>query len=620
MESLQAHGRRNDDGMTYPWRLIQGRARGIDAGSMRDRPVALTERMELMLKRFALLVLAALVVTGCSGERTPGPSGQTAQPEAARYDLLIENGTVYDGLGGEPYVADVAISDDRIAAIGTSLGPAERVIDASGLAVAPGFINMLSWATESLIEDGRSQSDIRQGVTLEVMGEGWTMGPVNEVMKAEAMARQGDITFDITWTTLGEYLQFLEDKGISTNVASFVGATTVRIHELGYADRAPTPEELERMRGLVRAAMEEGALGVGSSLIYAPAFYADTAELVALAEVAAEYGGRYISHMRSEGAQFVEAVDELITIAREADIGAEIYHLKAAGEANFDKLETVFERIEAARAEGLDITADMYTYTAGATGLNASMPPWVQEGGYEAWAERLRDPQVRARLQQEILTPSDDWENLYLAAGGPENLVLVGFKNPDLKSLTGKSLAEVAEMRGTSPVTTMMDLVLEDGSRVGTIYFIMSEENIRKKIAKPWMAFGSDAASLAPEGKFLLSSTHPRAYGTFARLLGKYVREEKVIPLQEAIRRLTSLPAENLKIAGRGALKEQYYADVVVFDPATIQDHATFAEPHQYSTGVEHVIVNGVPVLLDGEHTGATPGRFVKGPGYAAAD
>ncbi len=573
-----------------------------------------------MLKRFALLVLAALVVTGCSGERTPGPSGQTAQPEAARYDLLIENGTVYDGLGGEPYVADVAISDDRIAAIGTSLGPAERVIDASGLAVAPGFINMLSWATESLIEDGRSQSDIRQGVTLEVMGEGWTMGPVNEAMKAEALERQGDITFDITWTTLGEYLQFLEDKGISTNVASFVGATTVRIHELGYADRAPTPEELERMRGLVRAAMEEGALGVGSSLIYAPAFYADTAELVALAEVAAEYGGRYISHMRSEGAQFVEAVDELITIAREADIGAEIYHLKAAGEANFDKLETVFERIEAARAEGLDITADMYTYTAGATGLNASMPPWVQEGGYEAWAERLRDPQVRARLQQEILTPSDDWENLYLAAGGPENLVLVGFKNPDLKSLTGKSLAEVAEMRGTSPVTTMMDLVLEDGSRVGTIYFIMSEENIRKKIAKPWMAFGSDAASLAPEGKFLLSSTHPRAYGTFARLLGKYVREEKVIPLQEAIRRLTSLPAENLKIAGRGALKEQYYADVVVFDPATIQDHATFAEPHQYSTGVEHVIVNGVPVLLDGEHTGATPGRFVKGPGYAAAD
>lgn len=573
-----------------------------------------------MLNRFALIVLATLLVTGCSGEQTPGQSGRPAQPEAARYDLLIENGTVYDGLGGEPYAADVAISDDRIAAIGTDLGTAERVIDASGLAVAPGFINMLSWATESLIEDGRSQSDIRQGVTLEVMGEGWTMGPVNEAMKAEALQRQGDITFDIAWTTLGEYLQFLEDKGISTNVASFVGATTVRIHELGYEDRAPTPEELERMRGLVRTAMEEGALGVGSSLIYAPAFYADTAELIALAEVAAEYGGRYISHMRSEGAQLVEAVDELITIAREADIGAEIYHLKAAGAANFDKLETVFERIEAARADGLDITADMYTYTAGATGLNASMPPWVQEGGYEAWAERLRDPDVRARLEEEILTPSDEWENLYLAAGGPQNLVLVGFKNPELKSLTGKTLAEVAEMRGTSPVTTMMDLVLEDGSRVGTIYFIMSEENVKKKIAKPWMAFGSDAGSLAPEGKFLLSNTHPRAYGTFARLLGKYVREEQVIPLQEAVRRLTSLPAENLKLAGRGALKEQYYADVVVFDPATIQDHATFAEPHQYSTGVAHVIVNGVPVLLDGEHTGATPGRFVKGPGYVAAE
>jgi len=567
-----------------------------------------------MLKRYAPLVLAAFAVTACSGEQMPG------QPETVRYDVLIENGTVYDGLGGEPHVADVAISDDRIAAIGTDLGTAERVIDASGLAVAPGFINMLSWATESLIEDGRSQSDIRQGVTLEVMGEGWTMGPVNEAMKAEALERQGDITFDITWTTLGDYLQFLEDKGISTNVASFVGATTVRIHELGYEDRAPTPAELERMRGLVRTAMEEGALGVGSSLIYAPAFYADTAELIALAQVAAEYGGRYISHMRSEGAQLVEAVDELITIAGEADIGAEIYHLKAAGGANFDKLDTVFERIEAARAEGLDITADMYTYTAGATGLNASMPPWVQEGGYEAWAERLRDPEVRARLEQEILTPSDEWENLYLAAGGPENLVLVGFKNPELKSLTGKTLAEVAEMRGSSPVTTMMDLVLEDGSRVGTIYFIMSEENVKKKIAKPWMAFGSDAASLAPEGKFLLSSTHPRAYGTFARLLGKYVREEQVIPLQEAVRRLTSLPAENLNIAERGALKARYYADVVVFDPATIQDHATFAEPHRYSTGVEHVIVNGVPVLLDGEHTGATPGRFVKGPAYVAAD
>jgi len=564
-----------------------------------------------MLLRIFLLLLIAFTFAGCSGGTSLG------QPGPAGYDLLIVNGTVYDGLGGDPYVADVAIRDERIAAIGPDLGPAARIIDAAGLAVAPGFINMLSWANESLIEDGRSQSDIRQGVTLEVMGEGWTMGPLSESMKAEATARQGDIRFEIAWTTLGEYLQYLEDKGISTNVASFVGATTLRIHEVGYEDRPPTDDELERMRDHVKTAMEEGALGVGSSLIYPPAFFAETSELIALCEVAAEYGGRYISHIRSEGGQFVEAVDELISIARATGIGAEIYHLKAAGEANFGKLETVFRRIENARAEGLDITADMYTYTAGATGLGAAMPPWVQEGGYDAWAERLRDPAIRAGLEDEIATPSDDWENLYLMAGGPENMVLAGFKNPELKPLTGKTLAEVAKMRRTSPITTMMDLVVEDGSRVGTIYFIMSEENIRKKIAKPWMAFGSDAESLAPEGNFLLSSTHPRAYGTFARLLGKYVRDEQVISLSEAIRRLTSLPAENLKIRNRGVLREDYYADVVIFDPGAVRDHATFAEPHQYSTGVKHVFVNGVPVLMDGEHTGATPGRFVKGPGYA---
>ncbi|MDH3362385.1 MAG: D-aminoacylase [Gammaproteobacteria bacterium] len=564
-----------------------------------------------MFTRIFLLVLIAFTFAGCSGDKGPG------QPEPAGYDLLIVNGTVYDGLGGDPYVADVAIRDDRIAAIGRDLGLATRIIDASGLAVAPGFINMLSWATESLIEDGRSQSDIRQGVTLEVMGEGWTMGPLSDSMKVEALARQGDIQFEIAWTSLGEYLQYLEDKGISTNVASFVGATTLRIHEVGYEDRPPTDDELQRMRDHVRTAMEEGALGVGSSLIYPPAFFAETSELIALCEIAAEYGGRYISHIRSEGSQFVEAVDELIAIARAAGIDAEIYHLKAAGEANFDKLETVFRRIEDARAEGLDITANMYTYTAGATGLGAAMPPWVQEGGYDAWAERLRDPAIRARLEEEITTPSDDWENLYLMAGGPENMVLAGFKNPELKPLTGKTLAEVADMRRTSPITTMMDLVVEDGSRVGTIYFIMSEENIRKKIAKPWMAFGSDAESLAPEGNFLLSSTHPRAYGTFARLLGKYVRDEQVISLQEAIRRLTSLPADNLKIRRRGVLQKDYYADVVIFDPQTVQDHATFAEPHKYSSGVQHVLVNGVPVLMDGEHTGATPGRFLKGPGYA---
>jgi len=559
-----------------------------------------------------LLCLSSLIILLASCSRTEAPD----VPAAGNFDLLIINGSVYDGYGGEPQMADVAITGDRIVAVGKNLGDARQTIDATGLAVAPGFINMLSWATQTLIEDGASQSDIRQGVTLEVMGEGWSMGPLSDAMADRLVSNQGDIRFEVEWRTLGEYLQYLEKRGIATNVASFVGATTVRIHEIGFADRAPTDEELERMRELVRTAMQEGALGVGSSLIYAPAFYARTDELIALNEVAAEYGGRYISHIRNEGHQLLEAVDELIAIARAANIGAEIYHLKAAGEENHGKLDAVFERIEAARADGLDITADMYTYTAGATGLDASMPPWVQEGGYDAWAARLKDPEVREKLQREIATPSDEWENLYLAAGSADRVLLNSFKNPDLKHLTGKTLAEVAAMRGTSPVTTMMDLVVEDGSRVGAIYFLMSEENVKKKIAQPWMAFGSDAESMTPEGVFLLSNPHPRAYGTFARLLGKYVRDEKVISLSEAIRRLTSFPAGNLKIQDRGALKAGYFADVVIFDPATIQDHATFAEPHQNATGVQHVVVNGEVVLADGEMTGARPGRFLKGPGY----
>jgi N-acyl-D-amino-acid deacylase len=574
---------------------------------MYNLPDTRTFKETCMIRKTALLLTLVLTLASCSGTPTPEPP---------HFDLLIEDGMVYDGFGGEPYTADIAINGDRIVAIGELDGSADATIDATGLAVAPGFINMLSWATASLIEDGRSQSDIRQGVTLEVMGEGWSMGPLTDEMKVEAVKRQGDIRFDIEWTTLGEYLQFLEDKGVSTNVASFVGATTVRIHELGYADRAPEADELARMQELVREGMREGALGVASSLIYAPAFYADTDELIALSKAAAEYGGRYISHLRSEGNKLLEAVDELITIAREAGIGAEIYHLKAAGKDNWPKLGQVFDKVNAARAEGLDITADMYTYTAGATGLDAAMPPWVQEGGLEAWIERLGDPAIRERLIGEISTPTDEWENLYLAAGSADKVLLIGFKNPDMKHLTGKSLAEVAAMRGTSPEITMMDLVIEDGSRVGTAYFIMAEENVRKKIAQPWMAFDSDAGSMAPEGVFLLSNTHPRAYGNFARLLGKYVRDEEVIPLSEAIRRLTSFPAGNLGISDRGVLAEGYFADIAVFDPATIQDHATFAEPHQYSTGVQHVIVNGVAVLKDGEHTGATPGRFVKGPGY----
>src|SRR6266516_3939834 len=541
----------------------------------------------------------------------------TAGSKAAQFDLIIRNGTIYDGSGNAPFNGGVAINRDRIAAVGQL--PAARgkmEIDANGLAVAPGFINMLSWATESLIQDGRSQSDIRQGVTLEIMGEGESMGPLNNAMKQEMVERQADIKYQVKWTTLGQYLDCLVQRGVSCNVASFVGATTVRIHEIGYADRPPMPAELERMKKLVRQAMEEGALGVGSSLIYAPAFYAKTDELIALANVASEYGGRYISHIRSEGTRLLEAADELITIARVARIPAEFYHLKAAGQANWNKLDALIRKIEAARAAGLRITADMYTYTAGQTGLDAAMPPWVQEGGYKAWAERLKDPAVRERVKREMDTPTDQWENFFIAAGSPDRILLVGFRNEKLKTLTGKTLAEIASLRGKSPEETAMDLVIEDGSRVSTVYFLMSEENVRKEIALPWVSFGSDAESPAPEGVFLKSNPHPRAYGNFARLLGKYVRDEKIIPLEEAIRRLTSFQAENLKLDRRGALKPGYFADVVVFDPAKVQDHATYERPHQYSTGVRHAFVNGIQVLKEGEHTGAKPGRVVRGPGW----
>ena len=555
------------------------------------------------LKLFAL----SLLLIGCT-DSTP----LVIEPE---YDLVIRNGLVYDGTGSDPMMADVAINGDRIVSVGTDLGPGKTEIDASGLAVAPGFINVLSWATESLIADGHSQSDIRQGVTLEVFGEGWSMGPFNEQMKQEEQQEQGDIKYDITWTTLDEYLEYLVARGISPNVASFVGATTVRIHVLGYEDRAPTAEELDTMRELVRQAMQDGALGVGSSLIYSPAFYASTEELIELAKVAAEYGGSYISHIRGEGNALLDAVEELVTIAREANVHAEIYHLKAAGQDNWDKIEKVFTRVETARAEGLDITADMYTYTAGATGLYAAMPPWVQEGGHQAWVERLKDPAIRQQLLEEMTTPSDEWENLLLAAGSADNVILIGFKNPELKHLTGKTLGEVARERNLSPEETAMDLVIEDDSRVTAAYFLMSEENIKKKIAQPWVSFGSDEASRSLTGVFEQSNPHPRAMGNFARLLGKYVREEKIISLQEAIRRLTALPAANLRLRERGKLEVGYFADVVVFDPDTVTDHATFSEPHQYATGVQHVFVNGVQVLKDGEHTGATPGRVVRGPG-----
>jgi N-acyl-D-amino-acid deacylase len=536
---------------------------------------------------------------------------------APEYDVLIRGGTLYDGGGGPPVVGDVGIRGDRIARIGDLGGASgDLEIDAAGLAVAPGFVNMLSWANESLIVDGRGQSDIRQGVTLEVMGEGESMGPLNDRMKAENVALQGDIRYDIEWTTLDEYLRWLEARGISPNVASFVGATTVRRHEIGYEDRPPTPEELERMKALVRAAMEDGALGLGSSLIYAPAFYASTEELIELSRVVAEHGGMYVSHLRSEGNRLLESADELIRIAREAGVPAEIYHVKAAGEANWPKMDALIAKVDSARAAGLRITADMYTYTAAATGLDAAMPPWVQEGGLPEWRRRLQDPGIRARVRREMTTPSDEWENLYLAAGSPEKVLLVGFKNPALKEYTGKSLSEVAAVRGTSPEETAMDLVVEDDSRVGTVYFLMSEENVGRQTALPWVSFGSDEEASAPEGVFTKYQQHPRAYGTFARLLGKYVRQERRMPLEEAVRKLAALPAENLRLRDRGRLREGWFADVVVFDPQRIQDHATFDEPRRYASGMVHVFVNGVQVLADGEHTGATPGRVVRGPGW----
>jgi N-acyl-D-amino-acid deacylase len=538
---------------------------------------------------------------------------EQAQPP---YDLIIENGQIYDGNGGMPFSADIAIKGDRIAAIGDfAANQALQSIDATNLAVAPGFINMLSWATTSLIKDGRSQSDIRQGVTLEVFGEGNSEGPLNEVMKARLTAVEEYGETPIQWTTLDEYLEFLISKGVATNVASFIGATTVRIHEIGYEDRPPAEDELARMRALVRQAMEDGAMGLGSSLIYAPAFYAQTDELIALAKVVGEYDGMYISHLRSEGNRLLEAIDELITIAREAGVAGEIYHLKMAGQSNWDKFDAVVEKVMAARAEGLAITADIYTYTAGSTGLDAGMPPWVQEGGYDAWVQRLQNPAIREQVLAQMTTPTDEWENLALAAG-PEGTLLVGFRNPDLRRYLGMTLAEVASQRETSAANTAIDLVIEDGSRVQVVYFLMSEENVAKGIALPWVSFASDAQSLAAEGQFLEQSTHPRAYGNFARVIGKYVRDDKVITLADAIRKLSKLPATNLKLRDRGELTPGYYADIVIFDPDQVQDHATFAQPHQYATGMQHVLVNGVPVLSDGEHTGAMPGQVVRGPGW----
>jgi N-acyl-D-amino-acid deacylase len=559
--------------------------------------------------KFALAALC--IVPALSVSLAPA-----ARSQPVPFDVVIRGGMVFDGTGAAGRRADVGLRGDRIAAIGDLSGrPAHTAIDASGLAVAPGFINMLSWSTESLLVDGRSQGELREGVTTQIFGEGSSMGPLTPVMKQRALEQMGDLKYDITWTTLSEYLATLERRGVSQNVASFIGATTIREYVIGLEDRKPTPAQLDQMRALVRQEMAAGALGIGSSLIYAPAFYASTDELIELCKVAAAYRGKYISHIRSEGNRLLESVDELIRISRDARIPAEIYHLKAAGQANWGKMDRVVAAIEAARAQGLQITADMYTYTAGATGLDASMPPWVLDGGYDAAYKRLADPETRKRIATAIQTPSDDWENLYLAAGSPDRVLLVEFKSDALKPLTGKTLAEAAKLRGEKPVDTIMNLVLEDRSRVGTVYFMMSEENIRKQIVLPWVSFGSDAASMAPELPFTKSSAHPRAYGNFARVLGKYVREDKVLNLPDAIRKLSGLPATTLELDRRGFLREGMFADVVVFDPARIADRATFEDPHQYAVGMRHVFVNGVQVIRDGEHTGARPGRALWGPG-----
>ena len=540
----------------------------------------------------------------------------SAAPPPAPYSVLIHDGTIYDGSGGTPYVGDVALKGDKIVYVGPHApGRAARTVDAAGKAVSPGFINMLSWANESLIADGRGLSDTVQGVTLEVMGEGNSMGPLSPEMKRLELGRQADIKYPIRWGTLGQYLDYMVKKGVTPNLASFVGATTVRAHELGEKDIDPTPAQLTRMRALVRQAMKEGAMGVGSSLIYAPANYAETPELVALTTEAGKCGGMYISHIRDEGSKLLEAIDELIEISRKSGARAEIYHYKQAGRENWDKIDAAIARVNQARASGLAITADMYTYPASATGLDAAFPLWMQDGGIEAWVKRLKDPAQRARAFAEMRRP-DAGENTKLVVHDPDKVLLSAFKTARLKPLTGKTLAEVAKMRGVTPEEAAAELIAEDGTRIGVVYFSMREENVRREVGLPWMSFGSDEDSEAPEGVFLKSSSHPRAYGNVARLLGRYVRDEKSTTLQDAVRRLTSLPATNLRIRQRGWLKPGYYADVVVFDPATIQDHATFEKPKQLATGVNDLFINGVQVLKNGKHTGAKPGRVVRGPGW----
>ena len=545
-----------------------------------------------MRNPFSVIFLLIALLFGCSEPRS--------------FDVIIKNGQIYDGSGSPAFTGDIAILGDSIAAIGDlKEANAATVIDASGMAVAPGFINMLSWANVSLIEDGRSQGDIRQGVTLEVLGEGRSMGPLNDKMKAGMREGQQNIKYDIEWTSLGEYMEFLEQKGISTNIASFVGNGTLREYVMGYQKRPPTKEEMDQMKALLRQAMEEGAVGMSTSLIYVPSGHAETDEIIELAKVVSEYDGMYISHIRDEEGKLLEAVEELIRIAAAANVPAEIYHFKASGNKNWHLLDQAIDIIESARDAGLDITTDMYMYNASSTGLNILLPSWAKDGGHKSTMSLIEQPDKRSQMMKEV--------DFHVP---PENILLVGFRNEKLRKLIGKTVAEVAEQRNITPEEAIVDLIYEDNSRIQVVYFSMSEENIEKKLALPYMAICSDAGSYTNEGVFILQSTHPRAYGSFARLLGHYVRDRGIISLEEAIYKLTTLPATNLKLKRRGALKPGYFADIVIFDPETIQDKATFEKPHQYAIGVEHVFVNGTQVLKNGEHTGALPGRVVRGPGW----
>ncbi|MBS0579415.1 MAG: D-aminoacylase [Proteobacteria bacterium] len=547
----------------------------------------------------------------------PLAAGVQAKP-ATGYDILITGGRIYDGSGNPSFVGDVGITGDRISYVGPKAPlPARERIDAHGKAVAPGFINMLAHPEESLLVDPRGLSDLRQGVTLEVLGED-SMGPLSPKMKALALQREADVKYDIDWNTLGEYLNGLQRRGVTPNVASYVGAGTVRTNVLGEVDVQPTPAQLEQMRQLVHQAMEEGAMGVTTALIYAPNTYAKTPELVALASEAARCGGIYSAHIRSEGDRLIEAVQETIDISAASGAPAEIFHLKVAGQRNWPKIDPLIKTVEEARARGVHLTADMYVYTAGATGLDAAMPPWVQDGGLEAWIARLKDPAVRKRVAAEMRDPASSWENLYSAAG-PKGMLLLAFKNPALKPLTGKTLAEVAQARGVSPEDAAIDLVIEDGSRVGVAYFLMSEDNVRREVALPWVSFGSDEAAPAPEGVFLKSNSHPRAYGNFVRVLARYARDEHALSLEQAVRKLAGLPAQTLFLSDRGTLKAGNFADVVLFDPATVQDHATYEKPAQLATGVEDVWINGIRALRAGEATGAPSGRVVRGRGWKQA-